>query len=127
MRLVFWYSRGRMVTVREPSRIPKWRGGIKITTITQFVHSQPLRVGAILLLSALAMFAQGDPFSGAGAAATTIASGPFVTGLILLAIVVAGIAIAFSGRMTAGVLIAVIAGGILALSATKWMGWLQSI
>jgi hypothetical protein len=73
------------------------------------------------------MFAQGDPFSAVGNAAGTIAVGPFVVNMILLAIVVAGVITAFSGRVLAGLLVAVFAGGILALSATKWQGWLQSI
>jgi hypothetical protein len=44
-----------------------------------------------------------------------------------LAIVVGGILLAFSGRVLGGVLIAIIGGGMLALSATKWMGWIQSL
>jgi hypothetical protein len=55
------------------------------------------------------------------------AQDPFVTGLIELAIVVGGMLLAFSGRIMAGVLVALIGGGMLALSAVKWMGWIQSL
>jgi hypothetical protein len=54
-------------------------------------------------------------------------NGTFVTGCVELAIVVGGILLAFSGRVLGGVLIAIIGGGMLALSATKWMGWIQSL
>jgi hypothetical protein len=71
-------------------------------------------------------FAQ-DPFSSLGTAAQTISTGSFVTGLIELSIVVGGMLLAFSGRVMGGVLVAIIGGGMLALSAAKWMGWMQSL
>ncbi len=89
-------------------------------------RSRPVRISFVLLLVAVACFAQ-DPFSALGASAQTISTGTFVTGLVELAIVVGGILLAFSGRVLGGVLIAIIGGGMLALSATKWMGWIQSL
>jgi hypothetical protein len=85
-----------------------------------------VRISFVLLLVAVACFAQG-PFSALGAGAQTISTGTFVTGCVELAIVVGGILLAFSGRVLGGVLIAIIGGGMLALSATKWMGWIQSL
>jgi hypothetical protein len=81
----------------------------------------------LLGLTATLAFAQGDPFSSMGTAAQTIAGGSFVTGLIEFAIVVAGLILAFSGRVLGGVLVALIGGGMLALSAAKWMGWIQGL
>jgi hypothetical protein len=78
------------------------------------------------LLAGTACFAQ-DPFSSLGTAAQTISTGTFGTGLIELSIVVGGMLLAFSGRVMGGVLVAIIGGGMLALSAAKWMGWLQSL
>jgi hypothetical protein len=89
-------------------------------------RSRPVRISFVLLLVAVACFAQ-DPFSALGAGAQTISTGTFVTGCVELAIVVGGILLAFSGRVVGGVLIAIIGGGMLALSATKWMGWIQSL
>jgi hypothetical protein len=89
-------------------------------------RSRPVRISLVLLLVTVACFAQ-DPFSALGAGAQTISTGTFVTGCVELAIVVGGILLAFSGRVLGGVLIAIIGGGMLALSATKWMGWIQSL
>jgi hypothetical protein len=89
-------------------------------------RSRPVRISLVLLLVAVACFAQ-DPFSALGQGAQTISTGTFVTGCVELAIVVGGILLAFSGRVLGGVLIAIIGGGMLALSATKWMGWIQSL
>jgi hypothetical protein len=89
-------------------------------------RSRPVRISLVLLLVAIVCFAQ-DPFSALGAGAQTISTGTFVTGCVELAIVVGGILLAFSGRVLGGVLIAIIGGGMLALSATKWMGWIQSL
>lgn len=68
-----------------------------------------------------------DPFSSLGQSAQTISTGTFATGLIELAIVVGGLLLAFSGRVLGGLLIAIIGGGMMALSATKWMSWIQSL
>ena len=75
----------------------------------------------------LGVLGPGDPFSSLGAAAQTISVGQFATGLIELAIVVGGLLLAFSGRVLGGVLIAIIGGGMLALSAAKWEGWIQGL
>jgi uncharacterized membrane protein len=90
-------------------------------------RSRQARLSIALLLTALACFAQGDPFSALGQSAQMISTGTFVTGLIELAIVIGGMLLAFSGRVLGGVLVAIIGGGMLALSAAKWMGWLQSL
>jgi hypothetical protein len=74
------------------------------------------RLALLTLISALACWAQ-DPFSSLGGAAQTISTGTFVTGLVEFAIVVAGLLLAFSGRVLGGVLIAIVGGGMLALSA----------
>jgi TrbC/VIRB2 pilin len=84
------------------------------------------RTIVLLPLFALLSLAQ-DPFSAIGQSATTISTGQFATGLILLAIVVAGVTMCFAGRVMGGVLVAVIAGGMLALSATKWQSWIQGL
>jgi TrbC/VIRB2 pilin len=68
-----------------------------------------------------------DPFSSLGTSAQTISTGTFATGLIELAIVVGGLLLAFSGRVLGGLLIAIIGGGMMALSATKWMSWIQGL
>ena len=41
--------------------------------------------------------------------------------------VVAGLLLAFSGRVLGGVLIAIVGGGMLALSSAKWEGWIQGL
>ena len=84
------------------------------------------RLALLTLVATLACWAQ-DPFSSLGAAAQTISVGRFTTGLIELAIVVGGLLLAFSGRVLGGVLIAIIGGGMLALSAAKWEGWIQGL
>ena len=89
-------------------------------------RSRQARLALVVLLVGTVCFAQ-DPFSSLGQSAQTISTGPFVTGLIELAIVVGGMLLAFSGRIMAGVLVALIGGGMLALSAVKWMGWIQSL
>jgi hypothetical protein len=94
--------------------------------LLNILRFRPARLAVIFLVVALAAFAQ-DPFSSLGTAATTISTGTFVTGIIEFAIVVGGMLLAFSGRVLGGVLIAIIGGGMLALSASKWMGWLQSL
>ena len=85
-----------------------------------------LRLLLLLLVTAFGLWAQ-DPFSGLGTAAQTISAGQFATGLVEFGIVVAGLIVAFSGRVLGGVLIAVIGGGMLALSAAKWEGWIQGL
>jgi hypothetical protein len=84
------------------------------------------RLALFALVSALVCWAQ-DPFSSLGGAAQTISTGTFVTGLVEFAIVVAGLLLAFSGRVLGGVLIAIVGGGMLALSAAKWEGWIQGL
>ena len=76
------------------------------------------RAALLLLVMVLASWAQ-DPFSSLGTGAQTISTGTFVTGLVEFAIVIAGLLLAFSGRVLGGVLIAVIGGGMLALSAAS--------
>jgi hypothetical protein len=75
---------------------------------------------------ALACWAQ-DPFSSLGTSAQTISTGTFVTGLVEFAIVIGGLLLAFSGRVMGGVLVAIIGGGMLALSAAKWEGWIRGL
>jgi hypothetical protein len=84
------------------------------------------RLVLLLLALGVASWAQ-DPFSSLGTSAQTISTGTFVTGLVEFAIVVAGLLLAFSGRVLGGVLVAVIGGGMLALSAAKWEGWIQGL
>ena len=84
------------------------------------------RAALLLLVMVLASWAQ-DPFSSLGAGAQTISTGTFVTGLVEFAIVIAGLLLAFSGRVLGGVLVAIIGGGMLALSAAKWEGWIQGL
>ena len=84
------------------------------------------RAALLLFVLVLASWAQ-DPFSSLGTGAQTISTGTFVTGLVEFAIVIAGLLLAFSGRVLGGVLIAVIGGGMLALSAAKWEGWIQGL
>jgi hypothetical protein len=84
------------------------------------------RLAFLTLVAALACWAQ-DPFSSLGASAQTISTGTFVTGLVEFAIVIAGLLLAFSGRVLGGVLIAIVGGGMLALSAAKWEGWIQGL
>lgn len=84
------------------------------------------RLALLTLVMALACWAQ-DPFSSLGGAAQTISTGTFVTGLVEFAIVIAGLLLAFSGRVLGGVLIAIVGGGMLALSAAKWEGWIQGL
>jgi hypothetical protein len=84
------------------------------------------RLVLLLLVLGVASWAQ-DPFSSLGAGAQTISTGTFVTGLVEFAIVIAGLLLAFSGRVLGGVLIAIIGGGMLALSAAKWEGWIQGL
>jgi hypothetical protein len=84
------------------------------------------RLALLTLAMALACWAQ-DPFSSLGASAQTISTGTFVTGLVEFAIVIAGLLLAFSGRVLGGVLIAIVGGGMLALSAAKWEGWIQGL
>lgn len=97
-----------------------------IEFLRQAQRSRQARLSIALLLMAMACFGQ-DPFSALGQSAQTISTGTFVTGLIELAIVIGGMLLAFSGRVLGGVLVAIIGGGMLALSAAKWMGWLQSL
>ena len=80
----------------------------------------------LTLVMALAAWAQ-DPFSSLGASAQTISTGTFVTGLVEFAIVIAGLLLAFSGRVLGGVLVAIVGGGMLALSAAKWECWIQGL
>ena len=84
------------------------------------------RLAFLTLVMALAAWAQ-DPFSSLGASAQTISTGTFVTGLVEFAIVIAGLLLAFSGRVLGGVLVAIVGGGMLALSAAKWEGWIQGL
>jgi hypothetical protein len=84
------------------------------------------RLASLTLIAALACWAQ-DPFSSLGASAQTISTGTFVTGLVEFAIVIAGLLLAFSGRVLGGVLVAIVGGGMLALSAAKWEGWIQGL
>ena len=84
------------------------------------------RLAVLMLAIAFACWAQ-DPFSSLGASAQTISTGTFVTGLVEFAIVIAGLLLAFSGRVLGGVLIAIVGGGMLALSAAKWEGWIQGL
>jgi hypothetical protein len=84
------------------------------------------RLALLTLVAALACWAQ-DPFSSLGTSAQTISTGTFVTGLVEFAIVITGLLLAFSGRVLGGVLIAIVGGGMLALSAAKWEGWIQSL
>jgi hypothetical protein len=84
------------------------------------------RLALLTLVMAFACWAQ-DPFSSLGASAQTISTGTFVTGLVEFAIVIAGLLLAFSGRVLGGVLIAIVGGGMLALSAAKWEGWIQGL
>ena len=83
-------------------------------------------IGVLTLMMALASWAQ-DPFSSLGASAQSISTGTFVTGLVEFAIVIAGLLLAFSGRVLGGVLVAIVGGGMLALSAAKWEGWIQGL
>ena len=91
-----------------------------------FVSQPGARLAFLTLVMALAAWAQ-DPFSSLGASAQTISTGTFVTGLVEFAIVIAGLLLAFSGRVLGGVLIAIVGGGMLALSAAKWEGWIQGL
>jgi hypothetical protein len=84
------------------------------------------RLAVLMLAMVFACWAQ-DPFSSLGASAQTISTGTFVTGLVEFAIVIAGLLLAFSGRVLGGVLIAIVGGGMLALSAAKWEGWIQGL
>jgi hypothetical protein len=84
------------------------------------------RLAFLTLVMALAAWAQ-DPFSSLGASAQTISTGTFVTGLVEFAIVIAGLLLAFSGRVLGGVLVAIVGGGMLALSAANWEGWIQGL
>jgi hypothetical protein len=84
------------------------------------------RLALFTFIATLACLAQ-DPFSSLGASAQTISTGTFVTGLVEFAIVIAGLLLAFSGRVLGGVLIAIVGGGMLALSAAKWEGWIQGL
>ena len=84
------------------------------------------RLALLTLMMALASWAQ-DPFSSLGASAQSISTGTFVTGLVEFAIVIAGLLLAFSGRVLGGVLVAIVGGGMLALSAAKWEGWIQGL
>ena len=89
--------------------------------------SRPVtRLVLLAVVMAFACWAQ-DPFSSLGASAQTISTGTFVTGLVEFAIVIAGLLLAFSGRVLGGVLIAIVGGGMLALSAAKWEGWIQGL
>ena len=93
---------------------------------TAFVSNPGARFALLAFVSALACLAQ-DPFSSLGSSAQTISTGTFVTGLVEFAIVIAGLLLAFSGRVLGGVLIAVVGGGMLALSAARWEGWIQGL
>jgi hypothetical protein len=84
------------------------------------------RLALLALVATSACWGQ-DPFSSLGTSAQTISTGTFVTGLVEFAIVIAGLLLAFSGRVLGGVLIAIVGGGMLALSAAKWEGWIQSL
>ena len=88
--------------------------------------SRNARLCAVFLLTAIACLAQ-DPFTTLGTSAQTISTGAFVTGCVELAIVVGGIIMAFSGRIVGGLIIAIIGGSMIALSANKWMTWIQSL
>ena len=91
-----------------------------------FVSKPSARFAFLAFITALTCWAQ-DPFSSLGGAAQTISTGQFVTGLVEFAIVIAGLLLAFSGRVLGGVLVAIIGGGMLALSAAKWEGWIQGL
>ena len=91
-----------------------------------FLTKPSARLALLTLVMAFACWAQ-DPFSSLGASAQTISTGTFVTGLVEFAIVIAGLLLAFSGRVLGGVLIAIVGGGMLALSAAKWEGWIQGL
>lgn len=106
----------------------RWKtAATQLQTASAALISNPgPRLALLTLVTALASWAQ-DPFSSLGGAAQTISTGQFVTGLVEFAIVVAGLLLAFSGRVLGGVLIAVVGGGMLALSAAKWEGWIQGL
>ena len=91
-----------------------------------FLTKSGTRLALLTLVMALACWAQ-DPFSSLGSSAQSISTGTFVTGLVEFAIVIAGLLLAFSGRVLGGVLIAIVGGGMLALSAAKWEGWIQGL
>ena len=93
---------------------------------TTLLANPGVRLALFILIATLACWAQ-DPFSSLGASAQTISTGTFVTGLVEFAIVIAGLLLAFSGRVLGGVLIAIVGGGMLALSAAKWEGWIQGL
>jgi hypothetical protein len=90
-----------------------------IEFLRQAQRSQQATRAIAFLVIGMACLAQ-DPFSSMGAAALTISTGTFVTGLIEFAIVVGGMLLAFSGRVLGGVLVAIIGGGLLALAAAKY-------
>lgn len=99
----------------------------RLRAVSTVLISHPgTRLALLALIATFTAWAQ-DPFSNLGTAAQTISTGTFVTGLVELAIVVAGLLLAFSGRVLGGVLIAIIGGGMLALSAAKWEGWIQGL
>jgi hypothetical protein len=122
---VFWIVLKR----KELICMTRWKTLLAHLQVTGVVVvSKPcVRLALLTLVATLACWAQGDPFSSLGAAAQTISVGQFATGLIELAIVVGGLLLAFSGRVLGGVLIAIIGGGMLALSAAKWEGWIQGL
>jgi hypothetical protein len=97
------------------------------TQMKSVVYSPVGRMCMVVLITAIVALAQNDPFSSLGTQAQTISTGAFVTGMVELALVVAGVIMMFSGRLIGGLLIAVIAGGIFALGAQKWLSWLQSV
>jgi hypothetical protein len=119
-------SRQLCLVEAQPATSPQNLGGFFTLDLLNILRFRPTRLAVVFLFLAIAAFAQ-DPFSSLGTAATTISTGSFVTGIIELAIVVGGMLMAFSGRVLGGVLIAIIGGGMLALSATKWMGWIQGL
>ena len=99
----------------------------RLRVLSAVVLLQPsARLALLTLVMAFACWAQ-DPFSSLGSSAQTISTGTFVTGLVEFAIVIAGLLLAFSGRVLGGVLLAIVGGGMLALSAAKWEGWIQGI
>ncbi len=113
---------------KELIALTRWRTAashLEVASGALFSKPGP-RAALPLLVMVLATWAQ-DPFSSLGASAQTISTGTFVTGLVEFAIVVAGLLLAFSGRVLGGVLIAIIGGGMLALSAAKWEGWIQGL
>jgi type IV secretion system protein TrbC len=87
-------------------------------------HGSKLIAAAALLLSALPLYAQSDPWDQAVNVLQTAFTGPIARGLALVSIVVGGLMFAFGEGQSKRMLAGIIFGVGMAIGAVNFMAWL---